>query len=117
MGGLGSGSWCRSNTKPTGESCRALDVVRLMYGRNPLFVHGSGTITWTDRSTGKIRASIGYSVLPSDNGLLLKLVYNANNQLVEIPISLTMTYPSFGGERWWFTCPLVVNKVPCSRRV
>ena len=29
---------------------------------------------------------------------------------------LTTTRPHFGGRRWWFQCPLVVNGVPCRRR-
>jgi hypothetical protein len=29
---------------------------------------------------------------------------------------LTATRPHFGGRRWWFQCPLVVNDVPCRRR-
>ena len=30
---------------------------------------------------------------------------------------LTATRPRFGGLRWWFVCPLVVNGRPCNRRV
>jgi hypothetical protein len=29
---------------------------------------------------------------------------------------LTATRPHFGGRRWWFQCPLVVDGVPCRRR-
>ena len=36
---------------------------------------------------------------------------------VRIPVSLQSTPTQFGGRRWWFTCPLVVNGVPCGRRV
>jgi hypothetical protein len=32
-------------------------------------------------------------------------------------IDLTATRPRFGGLRWWFLCPLVVNDRPCRRRV
>jgi hypothetical protein len=32
-------------------------------------------------------------------------------------VGLTTTRPRFGGLRWWFVCPLVVNGRPCQRRV
>jgi hypothetical protein len=31
-------------------------------------------------------------------------------------VQLTATRPRFGGLRWWFICPLVVNGRPCNRR-
>ena len=34
---------------------------------------------------------------------------------VRIPIRLQTTPTQFGGERWWFTCPLIVDDVPCNR--
>ena len=69
MGGIGSGNhWSRG--KPTVENCWALDVVRLMHGRNPLRVYTNGTIKWSDAQTGQEQCSAGYSLLP-DNGLML----------------------------------------------
>src|SRR5262245_60448390 len=32
-------------------------------------------------------------------------------------VKLTTTRPRFGGVRWWFVCPLVVNGGACNRRV
>jgi hypothetical protein len=32
-------------------------------------------------------------------------------------VNLTTTHLRFGGLRWWFVCPLVVNDRPCNRRV
>jgi hypothetical protein len=32
-------------------------------------------------------------------------------------VSLTTTAPWFGGQRWWFVCPLVIDGRPCERRV
>jgi hypothetical protein len=31
-------------------------------------------------------------------------------------VRLQTTPTQFGGERWWFTCPLFVNGMPCNRR-
>ncbi len=36
---------------------------------------------------------------------------------MELPIRLETTPLHFGGHRWWGICPLVVNNVPCNRRV
>jgi hypothetical protein len=35
---------------------------------------------------------------------------------VRIPVRLQTTATQFGGERYWFTCPLIVNGVACGRR-
>src|SRR5262249_13469992 len=37
--------------------------------------------------------------------------------LFDYRVGLTTTRPRFGGLRWWFICPLVVNGYPCGRRV
>lgn len=36
---------------------------------------------------------------------------------LDSPVRLTTTLPRFGGQRWWFVCPLVVTGRPCDRRV
>ncbi|MBX3420038.1 MAG: hypothetical protein KF752_00640 [Pirellulaceae bacterium] len=33
-----------------------------------------------------------------------------------IPVRLQTTPTQFGGQRWWFTCPLIVDGVACKRR-
>jgi hypothetical protein len=72
----------RRNTKLTVERWWTLDVVQLMHGRNSLFTYDSGTITWSEQQTGKIRASVGLSVSPA--GLLLNRICKPNDQPVEI---------------------------------
>ena len=32
-------------------------------------------------------------------------------------VRLVTTTPTYGGLRWWFICPLVINGVECNRRV
>jgi hypothetical protein len=118
MGGPGSGNWFRwQGSKPIVESCYVLDVLRLMHGPNPLRVGLGGTITWSDNIIGEVRAAISFSVMPAGDGQLLELKYKVNDQPVEIPVQMSATRPRFGGRRWWFTCPLVVNNIPCNRRV
>ncbi len=33
------------------------------------------------------------------------------------PLAVTWTHPHYGGRRWWWICPLVVDGVYCRRRV
>jgi hypothetical protein len=37
--------------------------------------------------------------------------------LLDYKVSLAVTRPRFGGLRWWFLCPLIVNGRACGRRV
>ena len=38
-------------------------------------------------------------------------------QSLNYHVRLVATRPNFGGLRWWFVCPLVVNGRACGRRV
>lgn len=40
-----------------------------------------------------------------------------DTQAVDLNVRLQSTRPHFGGERWWFLCPLFNHGVPCERRV
>ena len=50
---------------------------------------------------------------------VFRLQYNLaqTEESVELSIPLQVIYPHFGGVRWWFTCPVIVGKAPCRRRV
>jgi len=118
MGGRGSGDWEREDQKATVESCQPLDVNEL--ARHGVLVPSiSGRIAWTDTKTGRCSASVSFSTLQDgDAGLLLQLTYRigATND-VRLPIRLRATKAPFGGRRWWFICPLIVNGECCTRRV
>lgn len=117
MGGSGSGNWTRADTKSTVEQCNALDAG--WCGRQGMFVAGnSGVVRWSNGSGEQI-AAIGYKTLLAESGgILLRLEYRwGDRDNIELPILLQNTYPHLGGKRWWFTCPLVVNGMPCRRRV
>ena len=45
------------------------------------------------------------------------IYYDSEDEQITIPIRMQKTHPNYGGIRWWFTCPLVVNGVTCHRRV
>jgi len=49
--------------------------------------------------------------------MVLTLDYFHAKQPVRIPVDLQTSPVHFGGFRWWFTCPLICNDVPCRRRV
>jgi len=49
--------------------------------------------------------------------MVLTLDYCHGNRDVRIPVDLQTSPVHFGGFRWWFTCPLICNDVPCRRRV
>jgi hypothetical protein len=121
MGGSGSGNhyhWWRRGKKATVESCRSFDVNRWMRERilRPGVFH-CGSWHWTDARTGEERASIGYEVNTLDlDAAWVRLTYTAT-QKMDYRIRLRTTRPYFGGLRWWLVCPLVVNGVPCGRRV
>jgi hypothetical protein len=87
-----------------------------------------GTVRWTNRQTGEETGSIGYRFRP-DRGRWdgrLELIYTITRpgrpgrddttRQLRYPVGLDTTEPHFGGERWWFRCPLVRDGEPCRRR-
>jgi hypothetical protein len=67
----------------------------------------------------QVRTHLGsVGALADGQTAVLTLVYeDGDGENVRVPVLLQRTRPTFGGRRWWFTCPLVVNGVPCGRRV
>jgi hypothetical protein len=114
MGGPGSGNWDRSDRKTTVEECHSIDAVRLQ--REGILRAGHwvrGAWEWFNPTTGKCVASIDYEVdtrYAAQPRLTLTYRCLAAN-------GIDTTQPPLGGLRWWFTCPLMVNGVPCGRRV
>ena len=112
MGGIGSGCWYRFDKKQTVDESLSLAVGDFQ-GR--LFPGLSGSFTWT--RYGGWESSIGYYITGS-NPRIVTLHYCRNDfDHVEIPVHLQSTPAHFGGRRWWFTCPLEIDGVPCQRRV
>jgi hypothetical protein len=57
-----------------------------------------------------------------DDTPLLKLSYTVEGRwglghLVEEVLRLQSTQPNFGGVRWWFSCPRLLDGKECGRRV
>lgn len=117
MGGYGSG---RPREKTTVEECLILSANKLM--RDKVLRHGlhnSGTLTWTRVATGEKISTIGYEVDTRDRAVAwIRLHYTAtrSREAVDYRVGLTTTALPWGGVRWWFVCPLVVNGRSCWRR-
>jgi hypothetical protein len=119
MGGCGSGRWAVHGRKDTVEDCRALDANRWMReGILRQDIVRSGMWRWLHAGTGERTASIGYQVDTTDEAApWVRLHYSVNGTPLDYRIRLQTTRPRYGGVRWWFTCPLVVNGQSCHRRV
>jgi hypothetical protein len=126
MGGSGSGNhdhWWRSDKRTVVEDCQSLDANR--WAREGLLkagVHRSGSWRWVCRSGRE--NNIGYEVRTLDTAHpVVRLFYSftraktQERDALDYPVRLTTTRPLFGGLRWWFICPLMVNARPCGRRV
>lgn len=107
MGGSGSGSYWRWNSKQTVEDGLTLDLCKLI--RQRLVIpgqHVSHTLIWSRVSDGEKVASIGYEAnLIDPYTAWMRLHYKSNDKPMDFKVHLTTTRPNFGGLRWWFICP------------
>ncbi len=119
MGSWGSGRWGYHRKATTVEDCRVLDLGE--FARKCAFVPWyTGFVSWSRGE--EMVASIGYTVRPVGDGLILQLSYRwtrarETEEDVELPIRLETTPLHFGGRRWWGICPLLVDGQACNRRV
>jgi len=126
VGGPGSGArydhgW-RPTKKTTVESCLSIDANRWM--REGILKNGvrqSGVWRWTYRSRSGFSVHYEVSTLDSNNPRI-RLSYSwswtstGQQESADYHVPLTTTSLYFGGLRWWFVCPLVINERPCRRR-
>ncbi|MDA3787908.1 MAG: hypothetical protein PF503_05400 [Desulfobacula sp.] len=109
MGGSGSGSWYRWDTKAKTESQHRVDI-RWLKKQNYLKPGISGSLSWSSRgeSTGSIRFSM------QENNMILKYRHRPRGgewQDVEQIISFDQTPCNYGGHRKWFLCPRCYKRV------
>ncbi len=82
----------------------------------------SGIIEWKNRK-GEVKSSIKVmSSCSSGRAEHIHFTYTQNNmcankQIFFYKIRLTTTPCNFGGNRYWFICPLTNNGIPCRKRV
>lgn len=122
MGGFGSGerSWKRTIV----EQCRSLDAAKL--ARDGVFARrgyagDAWKLAWTNGLGEQTLALIYWLESVSHDDLVLHLYErvwpDGRKTSFGEAIRLAKTRPNFGGQRWWFICPLTVNSVACGRRV
>lgn len=116
---MGRPAW---SSRITVEDCLKLDIKRMKQAGD--FEKGAGsswTITWTKGSGFK--SSVRYGLMNIDGKLHLWFDYTITNRAsdkkkeMDYFVELSTTECNFGGTRYWFTCPLTINDVPCNRRV
>src|SRR5687768_9332020 len=115
MGNYRSGRWQEYRKKTTVEESLPLDV-RISLPRQGLYAFGN--LAWTTSSHQTI-ATVGFETdIREQNNANVHLCYEVNSvgQAVDYRIALTTTRPQFGGLRWWFVCPLIVDGKTCGKR-
>jgi hypothetical protein len=124
MAGQEGGSPChsrRDKKKAVVENCLALDANRWMRDRILVEgIHHAGACNWHDSRSGEQTSSIAFEVCTLDAArpwLGLRYQLPQSGEAMNYTVRLTTTRPRFGGLRWWFTCPVVVNHQACGRRV
>lgn len=114
------GRWPYSN-RWTVEDCKSITTKFL--NQYNYFNSGirSGGIKWTRNGRENGDISFTVSTMPGDE--YIRFLYTQTDRSTEektkldYKARLTSTPCYFGGRRWWFICPLVVNGRICGRRV
>jgi hypothetical protein len=112
VGGVGSGTWYRFNTKSTISECQSIDVRYLQ--RNGLLGPGhSFSLQWS--RAGRQTGSIGGVVYDDRVTFFYRHRRGPGGEWEDVreTVPLTRTACNFGGERPWFICP----GAGCGRRV
>jgi hypothetical protein len=123
MGGYGSTRWGWHTKKDTVEDCRVLSIFDLKQkGILKPDVVKSGSWIWSNAYTGAVRARVGYKLNTRSPFSFMHLTYtitrwHGRKDDMDYLVQLQTTPCHFGGERWWFVCPLTTNGRACKRRV
>jgi hypothetical protein len=124
MGGTGSGRWSYYDKKRTVEECWTMsisEVDRVVDLRDP--GPASNALRPTRPATAKGMLPVRCMLKVGDDGKpLLGLSYTVKDRQglehrVEEVLRLQTTRPNFGGLRWWFSCPRMLDGEECGRRV
>ena len=124
MGGTGSGRWTYHEKRRTVEECWAMsisEVGRIVDFSKPESI--SHLLRPTIPKTGKRMSPVRTKSKVGDDGKpLLGLSYTVKDRQglehrVEEVLRLQTTRPTFGGVRWWFSCPRMLDGEECGRRV
>lgn len=105
------------------EADRLMQIKVSFLKKHKYFENGirSGDITWS--INGNITGKIGIRSFIYTDKKYIELIYTQTDNITEektdfdYQIPLTTTPCQFGGQRFWFICPMSVNNVYCGRRV
>lgn len=113
MGGYGSNRWGSHRTKTTVEASLSITA----HAFKEALDHGPGcsaVLSWAG-------GSVSFRVEDNGGERSLRVTYTrGKDEVVQSPdylLRVVKTSPHYGGTRWYFLCPLVVNGRPCLRRV
>ena len=114
------GRWSYSNRSTTDE-CKSITVKFL--NKHRYFDDGVrwGGMNWN--RNGEQTGSIGFVVSTHPGDEYIRFQYTQTDrhsgEKTELDYKARLEWTSchFGGRRWWFICPLVVNSRVCNRRV
>ncbi len=122
MGGYGSGQYQTLTRKTTVEECLPLDINQL--ARAGFFKEDCyGSIVWSNRTTGEVILEMQYNTVKNNPSIIkvgqrgIALWATNKGSRVDKPgkhfLPVITKRPYFGGERFYFTCPLG----DCGKRV
>ena len=118
MGGFGSSRWGWYRKKTQVEECLRLHIKTIKEDLKPGYL---GFVFWSRGE--RVTDSISYRMVGEDTPIAVRLNYTQTNRSsdekndLDYAILLTTTPLAWGGVRYWFVCPLVVDNLPCRRRV
>jgi hypothetical protein len=114
------GRWTYSS-RWTVEDCKAITTKFLnKHGYFDYSFHNGG-ISWS--RNGEKTGSIAFAVSMAEGNEHICFQYTYTNNdtgektELDYKVRLVWTPCYFGGRRWWFICPLIVNGYVCNRRV
>lgn len=105
----------------TVEECKSITTKFL--NEHDYFTGGIrwGGMSWNQG--GETTGSIGFVVSTVEGDEYINFQYTQTDRYtgekanLDYRVRLTWTHCHFGGRRWWFVCPLVVDGHVCNRRV
>ncbi len=115
------GRWSHSSRLTT-EDCKSISV-KFLKDHHYFDVEGirHGGMNW---SRGGVKTgSISFTVSTIEGDEYIRFLYTQTDNHsgektdLDYKVRLTSTPCHFGGRRWWFVCPLVVNGRDCNHRV
>lgn len=80
-----------------------------------------GSLTW--KRNGQETGNISLQVSTVEGDEHIRFMYTQTDRQtgekaeLDYKARIVSTACNYGGKRWWFICPLVVNGIPCNRRV